>query len=528
MKSTIEQGRPYFIKAVILVAALMLLGMIAPYMSSFLIPFALVAFSAISTCGAMYYTVVKRFRRQYELNADGRLSGINRRWTFQLVGFLVAFLFSAFFFLLEAPKWDALEWVLTWAAIPVYFVVFAFSQERLKQEFGPKFYKARAMKWSFWIVGVVLCIVYALLSILLPSADYASLAEAFQKVPKPYEGAPSAIMDEAGKLSSLAQGITAFGIARATEVSLPIAIVCKFVIYASVFFGLVNQFGFCLLSKNEIKSEFQLLPGNDEEPDWEATDNRSSRAAIRYPYIAAIAIVLVASVALFLALEFKAQEARETQEYTAIEKFVNEQIEQATFIVDGAYEKVKNLEAYAKQIRELREERDEALTPMLDNYYDECRQNIGAYMEWYDGPSGAWAKFIKGIGDFGANDAINAFKDNVASVVGDTDIQSEYGQYQERINQLIYEASSLVSEDDGTQQLESLDYITAAMIGETYGELTLNLWRPLDGPEGITAAKDVLLNTDANVGRDALSENISGLIDAAQADAFEELRQGLS
>ena len=369
----------------------MLLGRVAPILPVPLIPIVMVAFSAISTCGALYYTVVKRLRRQYELNAEGQLSRLNRKWMWKLVGFLLLFLASAFFFLLEAPKWDALEWALTWAAIPIYFAVFLFAEKRLKKEFGPRFYKARAMKWSFWIVGVALCIAYAALSLLLPSADYSSLSEAYQLAPKPFEGSPSALMDEVGELSSLMDGIVSFGIARASEAYGPIAFICKFVVYASVFFGLVNQFGFCLLNMSEIKSEFQLLPAHDERIVWEwegrSYEDDSFREAVLVAeedfteegtddphgeilarYIIAVAVVLVASIAIFLGLNYGVEKMRETEDYTAIEQFVNDTIATTTFVVDGALEQYRTLEDYRNRIHELEDERNEGIAPLLDEY----------------------------------------------------------------------------------------------------------------------------------------------------------------
>ena len=529
MQWNTRQAKMYFLKAILLVACLMLVGLAAPYLPSVLIPIILVAFSLLSTCGALYYTVVNRLHKQYKLNAGGQLSHINRRWTWKMVGFLVLFLFSGFFFLLEAPKWDALEWVLTWLAAPVYYVVFLFAEQYLRKEFAPKFYKANAMKWSFWIVGVLLCLVYALLSLLLPSVDYGSLAEAFQQTAKPYAASPSALMCEVDKLTSLGDGIVAFGISQIADVSAPIAFVCRFAIYASVFFGLVNQFGFCLLGKDEIRSEFQLLPAREAEPEDDKTSDVLSSNTIRRPYAIAVSVVLIVAMALYMALEAEAAKAQATQEHTAIEQFVNDQMDALVFLVDGAYEQTKewseNRDSYAQQIEDLRHERNDALEPMIDEYYGRCEENIDSYLEWYYGIAGGWAKFLKPFGNLGGDDAVKTFLERITEGTDGDAIQEAYRGYQERIEQLKSEASLLNLNDPLEQQLQAGEADDAGSSDDDQADLTLDLWQPLSGWGSNSIVKDTLLNTDADVSRDQMKEKLLALIETARSDTMEKLQR---
>lgn len=537
---TVKQAGRYFLKAVLLVAALMLVGLTVPRLPAPCIPVILMAFALLSTCGALYYTVVGRLHKQYKLAAGGQLSHINRRWTWKLVGFLVLFLFSGFFFLLEAPKWDALEWALTWVAIPTYYGVFLLTQRYLKKEFAPAFYKANAMKWSFWIVGVLLCLVYAVLSLALPSVEYAGLADAFQQTAKPYAASPSALMNEVDKLVSLPDGITAFGIAQAAGISWPVAFACKFAVYASVFFGLVNQFGFCLLDADEVRSEFRILPSPDEgAADGNGRHGRPSDAPVRRAYFVAVAVVFVVASALFLTLEAVMAKAQASQEHTAIESFVNEQMDALVYMVDGAYvqtrEWAENRDDYARQLAELRDERNEALTPLVDAYYERCRGNVDSYLEWYYGIAGGWAKFLKPFGNLGGDDAVKTFRERITQGADAGAIQEVYGSYQGRIDQLMKDASLLDLEDDLSRQLQAGEDAGGEPSGEDgnepesgsepESEHALDLWQPLSGWGSRSVVKDTLLNTDADVGREEMKEKLLALIEQARADTLAELQR---
>lgn len=67
-----------------------------------------IAYSLMSTLGALYFTTIKRIHREYELAKEGRLSQINRKWPLRMAVFFIISLVSAFLFTLESPRWDAI------------------------------------------------------------------------------------------------------------------------------------------------------------------------------------------------------------------------------------------------------------------------------------------------------------------------------------------------------------------------------------------------------------------------------------
>lgn len=500
-----NQTVAYFVKAILLVVCLMLVSWVAPHMPSVLLPLFFIAYTAISTIGALYYTVINRLHRQKKLADAGNLSKLNRKWVWRMVGILVVAIISGFFFVLESPKWDGYEWLLIWIAIPLYFGVFRFLQHQLKKEYAPKFYKAHAMRWSFWIVGVILCAAYAIITSLLTSQNhYETLAAAFDAVQEPYQHAPSVLMGEIEGVSSLADGLTAYGIGQFSDDLIIVGIIFKAITYASVFFGLVSQFGFCLLDLTEIKSEFQILPSYDE-------DDSSGPVLPRY-LIAGATVVIVTYVA-FLCTEFEFAKVRATGEYTFITEWVDENKGVLIDLADGAYADMKDWhmqkEASIQAVETVLVERNDQLTPLINEYYDQCLSNIDPYLDWYYGPAGTVAKLMKPFGNPMAGMAKDAFLEQIKAGVDDGSIMESYAEYQEKLRALQEESSAI---------------LTVAEVGALFGgsdDDTLNLWAPLEDPSNVN---DVLLNTEEGVSREDMQDKVGELIEWAREDSLSKIK----
>lgn len=516
-ESLAQQAKRYFLRAVLLVAILTVAGNSAPYLPPAVIPIFLVLFALLSIVGAMYHTVIHRTHRQFKYEEGGDLSHFNRRWPLRMLLFLILFLVSGFFFLLEAPKWDSFEWLLTWIAIPLYFCVYVLVLHRLKKEYRPKFRKSHAIRWSFWIVGAILCLAYAALSQSLATHHYNTLAEAFEQAPNPFESSPSALMNEAGILSSFTDGISNFGLAQITESSLVVGFACHFAVYAVVFFGLVNQFSFCLLSFGEIKSEFQLLPPYDEQH----TGN-TSKAPIRKRYIALVSAVSLVVIAAFMVADHKIATLQTTQEHLRLAAFVEEHKEELIKNIDGIYkeyeEKTNLQEEYALRLEELHDKRNDELIPLIEGYYTQCRSNIDFYLEWHDGPMGKLAQFLKPFGNPLADDAVKTFRERITHGASASDIEEKYQSYQEQIVELRKEALYATTSENLSPFFQE-----DALLDGTQGEgkrYTLDLWQPLNAK---STTSDILLNSDANLSPEEFKEKIRNLIDQAQTDAMKRL-----
>lgn len=503
------QAVTYFVRAIVLVACLMLVAKSAPFWLSVFLPLFLVAYSLVATIGNLYFTVVKRLHKQHKLNKKGQLSRLNRKWILVMVGLLLVSLVSAFLFLLDSPKWDDSEWILIWLAIPLYFGIYQAAKWYLKNEYSPQFYKAYAMRWGFWITGVLLCIAYAVLSVWTETVEYSSLEVAFQSVYKPYSGAPSALMGDADKLASLFDGFTMFAANQATHEIAVFGAVWNFLVFASVIFGVLSQLNFCLLNRQEVKSEFQILPANNEA---------GSKSPILRRYIAVLVVFAVVAVLGFLALEFEVAKVRATEGYTAVDEVVDDQIEKTVFIVDGGYDEFKGQEARREQYTQ---ERDRLLNDMkgelsqpINDYFDQCLDNMDSYWDWYNSPFGAFARQFKSLM---RDDAKKTFMERVSSGADSAVLEDKYKAYEDQLGELQKEYLDVITPDEVRSLLNSGSHGA----GSADSGISLGLWAILDE----ATIDDVLLCSEADISKEEMESKISELIEKARALALAKIGQ---
>ncbi len=503
------QAAPYFGKAAVLLALLTLFGCVAPRLSSLDVALVTVAYAAVSTAGALYFVVTRRMLRQYKLADGGSLSHINRRWPLVAGALFALSLASGFLFLLSAPKWDAAEWVLTWLAVPLYFAAYAFMKRRLSREFAPRFDKAHAMRWSFAVVGALLCLVYAAVSMLAAPADFPSLQAAYEATYKPFEHAPAAVMCEADKLASFADGLKDYALAKASGASVAVVFAVRVVVYASVFFGLMSQFGACLLDRSEVMGDFQLLPP--------AGKTRSAGPLLKR-YFAVLGALAIAWSALFLWADAATAEAQTSEEHTAIERAVDELMANATIAIDGEAQEMLERKAaeagYEQQIAALLAERRDELRPAAEAFYTKCRENVDAYLDW---SGGAEAWMLRTVGFFNADPIRDKFFEIVENGADAGALEGRYAEYYDKIAQRAEEAQA----ETGGALDALLDQ--ASPMQRDLSARELELWAPLEG-DGAKAKNDeladVLLMRGGYGERDKAREWILGLIDEAEADAL--------
>ncbi|MEI3376401.1 MAG: hypothetical protein V8R08_00930 [Coriobacteriales bacterium] len=288
----IEYGKRYFVRAIPLMLALFLLAKIAPDLPMGFLPVAIIVYAFIAMMGSLHFVVMHRTLREYKLREGGRLSRWNRWWMFSLIVLFVLGLISGFLFLLEAPEWGSLEWTLILSAVLVYFVIFALLFLRLRREFTDRFDKTYAMKWAFWFTGIFLCILCAVISAFEAPPEVISMYGAFQEVELFFDDSSCALLSELEYLTSFFEGLKAYVMHNMAGGHILVAVIIKVVLFAPVFFGLMSQFCFCLLSRDEIAAEFHELSATGVKRD------AKQLPAIRYLVILS-ALILAFFVAFF-------------------------------------------------------------------------------------------------------------------------------------------------------------------------------------------------------------------------------------
>lgn len=509
--------KAYLVKALALIVCLWIVSRLAPMLPAPILPVVFMAYAVLATLGALYFTTIKRVHREYQLNKEGKLSQINRKWSFKLAVFFVISLISAFLFVLESPRWDALEWALTFLAVPLYFIAYKATEYGLRKEFDKKFLKARAMKASFWLMGIVLCLVYGILATALTTIDAESLQEAFDQTPRLFENSPSAFMGEADLISSFTQGVTGYLVTQVAAQYYLVGLVYHFAVYALVFFGLVNQFGFCLLNRQEVKGEFQLLPAN-----YESREDQP----ILVRYIAILLGIALAGTGVFLFLDFKTVEARATGETTKIEALIDGCTRDLLYRFDDSYDKNKQFEElksrYDEGVDGIVNERNAELEPLLNEYYDRCRTNVDAYLDWYYGFDGQSMHAFKWIpGNFIVDRVKSRFLEEMNSGNNEAYVQEVFAGFQDQLDDKRYKYA------EDANAIDSND-ARAIVASQKANEESLNklvLWVPLAGEDASALVKDILLN-GSDLSREQLKESITELIDQARSDALSSLSVG--
>lgn len=521
----------YLAKALPLALFLTLAGACATSLPWFAFPPILLIYALVATMGALYYVMIRRVHKQDMFSEGGELSKYNRKWLIWFTALFVFSLFSAFFFVLGAPRWDGLIWVLIWAAVPLYYLAFHVADRIAKKEFRSQYRKAKAMKWSSGLVLFVLCLVYAVLSVQSSVDAQFDALDVLRYPYMPFADAPSVFLSEVDKLSALMNNLTNYGLVQIAKTSFFAAFAVKFALALSVFLGVVSQFTFCLLSWQEMKGEFRLLPVREDVDVFAdgktrlRTEERQGERPYLLRYFVAIGLLSIASFFVFWLLEDTTSKARGTEEYTAADAFVKESTDNIVAVLEGAIEEHKEErdinERYRQKFSELIEDRRQTLDPLINEYYNQCLLHVDSYLGWSEGIFGGVAGYL---GGFGEGRAVENFKAKVAGPVDKAELERAYEDYVDTMIQTMSEY--WIEINDGGS--DSPMGVSSA--GEYMKELArekgwLELWKPLDESPMSENTRKALLGTGGDTSEETRKAEVSALIDLARSDTFASLEE---
>lgn len=497
----------YFIRAIIIVLCLTLIGIFSPYFPNFVFPIICLAYAGISMSGALYSLVIKRLGKQYILNGVGLLSRLNRKWAISVAMLLIAGIASSIIFILEAPEWSIIEWMIIWASIPCYYFLFKGFDFKLKEEFKPAFSKGRSIRASFWITTIVLSLVCSIFSSAFGTGNVISLMDAFENPDIPFIASSSALLSEADKVFVFTNTLTDYGLGLIPAQYIVLSIAFNFIINFSIFSGIVSLLSFCLLDVQEIKGEFQLLPQKDK---------LRSSGPILARYIVTGSLVSIAFISLYCYSEIKMSEYRESNEVTFVDQVLNEAQSKILIAV--------NAEDY------LIHARNEELMPLIDSYYDTCSENIDSYIDWYESQNGLpesilrfLSTSIRNLTGFGQSD-LDKFKELITADANGKEIEDIFKKYQENISWLAGKINMFTDSDSAIPDEDSID--GDSIDGDSVQQQDeLDLWKPLNSEEEIVDLLNEVTAPGEDTDRERLRELIEDLISRAKSDTLEQLSQ---
>ena len=308
-------------------------------------------------------------------------------------------------------------------------------------------------------VVVLLGAAYVAINQLQPAETFSSASEAFLSVDQPFEGSPSALASEAGTISALIDGFAVYGASRAAEVSAAGYLALRAVLVCSALCGVVSLLGLCSLSWSELKRVFLPLEAatspdanasdagtpNEDAPDVDASDagtpvGDTPRAKVVKRNVVVAAVLPIVLMACFMVADSLVARAVQTQEYTAAQRFVRDQVDLAVYVLDGTYyeyQAVQDLLAQAKLDSEaLAQEAEATLVPLINASYDARIANVDAYLDWYYSLPADYERLLSLITGSVEEFVQDQFVAQIEAGVDDTAFESQLQAYWDRASKL--------------------------------------------------------------------------------------------
>lgn len=502
-------AKSYFAKASILMLALCLVANAAPKWPLPLLLIAMVAYAIVSMMGSLHFVVLKRMLRRYKLRDTGGLAKFNRKWTAYVVALFIAAWISAVVFVLESPGWDSEEWGLIILAVVFYYVFFQIALHLSKGQLADGFDRASAMKWAFWATGALVCVLYIVFGGHNGASGNMTMAQAFDRLSAQYADSPCALFVDLETLTTFLDGLKVYAVHGLTQAYAWVGVIADTVMFAVVFFGMASQFCFCMLSGEEMKAEFQLLPSIEEKKEGE-------RPFLKR-YFVIIAAISVAFCGVFAIANHYVATSRDLGERTALMTQVEGWKEDLIRRYDGEYDATVTLEEKNDELREFKTEMANGLRSSLDEYYEKCESNVSTYVDGCESIEENWIEGIKKW--FGSlfsgqdSDTENVKQEFVKQISFGTNLEDfnrTYRESRQHYVDMAYEVNGYSNE------LYQRDFEKVKLPEEPDF-----LWRSLNDD----AVRNVLLKR--NLTREDLRTEIKKLIESAHQDALNTLSECL-
>lgn len=433
--SAIKHGGAYLVKACVLVGALYLFSRYAGSLPPVCLALVWAVLSAVSAVGITYHRVVRKTLKQHEYVDEGHLSALNNGRVICLIVSFVASACCMAGLMIEAPKWDAAEWGLVVAAVPVYLGVSLAVQRLVRGEYKPAFRASKAAKWSCLILVALLVVAYLVVCLVQPAETFDSASEAFLSVEQPFGNSPSALASEAGTISALVDGLAAYGTSKAAEASPGISVGLKAALVVSAFGGLMSLLSLCSLALPELKRVFLPL-----EAGTSPNEGAGCARGVVKRNVAVAVVLPVVLVGAFLVADAVVAKAAQTEEYTAAQRFVRGQVDLAVYVLDGTYYEYRAVQELLQEAQvesaALAEEAQAVLVPLVNASYDARIANVDAYLDWYYSLPADYERLVNLITGSVEDYVQGQFVEKIEAGVDDTEFESQLQAYGEKASEL--------------------------------------------------------------------------------------------
>ena len=392
----------YAIKAAAVVALLFLFSRVAAWAPGWCIAVVWAACSVLLAAGITYHAVVKKTINQAALHAGGMLGRINGGRTFRLVAAFIVSAVGVAGLLVASVGWDAWQWGLAVAAVPLFLLVYMLVDKVVGKEAASLFRASLGARASACITGGLLFVVSFALFTVQPTPEVTSATEAFLSAENPFASSPSTIMSEAGLAVSYADALSTYGLSRLGELNAFGRYCAQGLLLLSSLFGLAGLLGTCALDMRELKRVFLPLEKIGTEQEKMACAGRGAGASqpvlLKAPVVAAVAAPLIL-VGAFVASDSALAQMKAADELTPAENLVREAFGTTAYVLDGKYydqQQVQTLmEETAVKTAALSEDARNDLVPRVNAVFDARVANVDSYLDEYYTLAADYDRLIK-------------------------------------------------------------------------------------------------------------------------------------
>ena len=392
----------YAIKAAAVVALLFLFSRVAAWAPGWCIAVVWAACSLLLAAGITYRAVVKKTINQAALHAGGMLGRINGGRTFRLIAAFIVSAVGVAGLLVASVGWDAWQWGLAVAAVPLFLLVHMLVDKVVGKEAALLFRASLGVRVSACITGALLFVASFALFAVQPTPEVTSATEAFLSAENPFASSPSTIMSEAGLAVSYADALSTYGLSRLGELNVFGRYCAQGLLLLSSLFGLSGLLGTCALDLRELKRVFLPLEKIGAEQETAARASRGAGAPqpvlLKAPVVAAVAAPLIL-VGAFAASDSALAQMKAADELTPAENLVREAFGTTAYVLDGKYydqQQVQTLmEETAVKTAALSEDARNDLVPLVNAVFDARVANVDSYLDEYYTLAADYDRLIK-------------------------------------------------------------------------------------------------------------------------------------
>lgn len=380
----------YAIKAAAVVALLFLFSRVAAWAPGWCVAVVWAACSVLLAVGITYHAVVKKTINQAALHAGGMLGRINGGRTFRVIAAFIVSAVGVAGLLVVSVGWDAWQWGLAVAAVPLFLLVNMLVDKVVGKEAALLFRASLDVRASAWITGALLFVASFVLFAAQPAPEVTSATEAFLSAENPFASSPSTIMSEAGLAVSYADALSTYGLSRLGELNAFGRYCAQTLLLVSSIFGLAGLLGTCALDLRELKRVFLPLEKIGARQEKMARVSRGAGAPqpifLKAPIVAAVAAPLIL-VGAFVASDSALAQMKAADELTPAENLVREAFGTTAYVLDNKYYDQQQVQALMEETTvksaALSEDARNDLIPRVNAVFDARVANVDSYLDWY-------------------------------------------------------------------------------------------------------------------------------------------------